>query len=435
MVRTLCYIATYIAEAFIAYHYFNTLFEKKRKTWQITLSLGCSYILLFFLSNIDNFILNAVAFTLINGLIVLTCFDCHIKGAAFHAIILVLLSTGAELIILAIIGNIFGDFEIFRKRGYILFLLGAASKLLYFFLIELCLFFLGSQKKRQRNHGSTALLLGFSPFASTIVMLMLIYIGFETEGTPHIRLLSIAVTLLLICSNVMVFIAYDHYQKLNDHYLESQLELSRQKSDEEYYQILERQYEEQRILIHDIRSHLATIRALLLDQESSAAQQYLTEVEASPALSEKVRWCANPTLNVLLRYYAAACKQSRVEFIIDIRHESMDFMDPMDINALFRNLLQNALEAAETSAERTIDLAIRVAESSGNIVISLCNSCDRPPIPLSAELFQSRKENPSQHGLGMKSIQRVIKKYDGKQSMDYDAEQKVFSHRILFFQK
>lgn len=434
MTRALCYALVYVMEGIIAHHYFSSLFVKKTKNWMIWLLICTTYLMMFGLSMVDNFVLNVTAFTLVNGLILLSCYTCRIRSAVFHAVIMSLVSTGAELIIMVILGGVFNDFTAFQKNDAILLLLCAASKCIYFFIMEMCILILGRKQRYMKDSGSTVLLLSVSPLASTIVMLAIIFIGYELPLTQDIRALIMGSTLLLLFANVLVFVAYGRHQKLTDQYLDAQLELSRQQIDEEYYHLLETHHQNQRILIHDIRSHLRTIQGLLQDKETTAAKQYLTDMEALPALNEKVRWCGNPTLNVLLRYYASECERAGVQLSVDIRHETIDFMEPMDINSLFRNLLQNALEAAQRSQDRLIELAIHKISPSDNTLILVSNSCDQPPIPLSSGLFLSRKKDIPHHGVGMRSIRHIVQKYHGEQNAGYDAKKRTFSYRIMFTQ-
>ena len=60
----------------------------------------------------------------------------------------------------------------------------------------------------------------------------------------------------LLLINILLFTAYQHTQQINEKYRELQLIQQKEKADEEYYTALQEQYENQRILIHDIRHHL-----------------------------------------------------------------------------------------------------------------------------------------------------------------------------------
>ena len=56
----------------------------------------------------------------------------------------------------------------------------------------------------------------------------------------------------LLLINILLFTAYQYTQQINEKYRELQLMQQKEKADEEYYTALQEQYENQRILIHDI---------------------------------------------------------------------------------------------------------------------------------------------------------------------------------------
>ena len=105
-------------------------------------------------------------------------------------------------------------------------------------------------------------------------------------------------------------------------------------------------------------------------------------------------------------------------------------MDAPSVTTLYGNLLSNALEAAELSAERLVDISVINNCQQNNIIISVINSCDITPIPEKTGLFRSRKKGPGIHGVGLKSIQRIVKKYHGLETMYYDDKNNRFHHII-----
>ena len=83
--------------------------------------------------------------------------------------------------------------------------------------------------------------------------------AFGTLPYPdNIWMVGAGMGLLLV--NVLLFSGYQYTQQINEKYRELQLMQQKEKADEEYYTALQEQYENQRILIHDIRHHLETIK-------------------------------------------------------------------------------------------------------------------------------------------------------------------------------
>ena len=51
-------------------------------------------------------------------------------------------------------------------------------------------------------------------------------------------------------------------------------------------------------------------------------------------------------MNVILEQYREICEQKLIHFEVDIRKDSVDYIEIDDLTALFGNLLKNAVEAA-----------------------------------------------------------------------------------------
>ena len=107
-------------------------------------------------------------------------------------------------------------------------------------------------------------------------------------------------------------------------------------------------------------------------------------------------------------------------------------MDASSITALYGNLLSNSLEAATYSMEKQIDFSVTRNALQSVIVISVINSCDIAPTPDGHGGFLTKKPNRVLHGVGLRSISRGVKRYDGVATMYYDPEKKQFHHIIQF---
>ena len=66
------------------------------------------------------------------------------------------------------------------------------------------------------------------------------------------------------------------------------------------------------------------------------------------------------------------------------------------------------------------------------ILVTVRNSCAENPFDKYGNLI-STKESPAKHGYGIKSIERVVKKYNGNMSMYFDDETSTFHTNILFY--
>ena len=105
-------------------------------------------------------------------------------------------------------------------------------------------------------------------------------------------------------------------------------------------------------------------------------------------------------------------------------------MDAPSVTTLYGNLLSNAFEAATLSTEKSVEVSVINNIHQNNIIISVINSCDIAPILENAGRFRSLKKGPGIHGVGLKSIERIVKKYHGIETMYYDDKNMRFHHII-----
>ena len=68
----------------------------------------------------------------------------------------------------------------------------------------------------------------------------------------------------LLVSSLLVFGISQYNQRKNEEFTEMQLLVQKESDKAEYYKMLQMQYENQRILIHDIKKHLQSIDLLIL---------------------------------------------------------------------------------------------------------------------------------------------------------------------------
>ena len=435
MESMLCYAAVYGIEALITWEYFHSVFEIKRKTWQWALALFGTYFVLFVISQaVAIFWINAICFITTNSLLIKLFFDANIKACFFHVILMTVIMNVTELLTLLVLGNVFEDFNAYQKKFGVLILLAVLSKLLYFILMQLCIRLFGKQKEKSNTPGKVVVLLCFVPFVSMVVTLTMIWIGMYTQLSRTAEALMVICSILLAITNIVTFIAYRYNQDLNQRYYDAQLELQKEEADAAYYKMLEEQYKNQRILIHDIRRHLQTIGDLAAERDITPITDYVSRLEKLPALQKRVRICGNPMLNLILSRYIEICRSQGVRLNIDVRDKTVDFINVSDMTALFGNLLQNAVEASANSEEAFIELLVTSNSGRSMTVVSVVNSCAKKPVRRKDGLFVTSKADKNLHGIGLKSIQQTAKKYGGNVKMYYNDEDNTFHSTVTLAQ-
>lgn len=426
----ICYFMAYVAEAIIAIWYMENLFTQKRKFTRIVLGTVLGYLVLYFISQIEVTALNTISFFLINFAILFYGYYCAKKTAILHAAFLSFIMTIAEVLIALLMSLFVDDFAAYTYNFSVMVLMAVLSKSLY-----LVMALIGAKvyapHKEPAEEPHMMVLFCLLPIISAIISVFIVYIGLKSELTESTEVMMLVIVLALLVVNLIFLMLYNYIQKSNAENLALQLSIQKEEADAEYYKTLQEQSENQRILIHDIKNHLRTIEGLAKNHHAEEITRYISQLESMLIPHAKSRLCADPVLNLLLCRFAEDCRSANIEMQLDIRENATSFMDAPSITTLYGNLLSNAVDAASGSQEKYIELSIVRNIEQAIILVTVVNSCDDVPIPNALGGFHTTKLN-GVHGVGLKSIERIVRKYNGIATIYYDKGEKRFHHIIHF---
>ena len=429
------FFCVYLVEGITAWQYFSAVFTPNKKLVFRAAVFVLGYFLGFLLFNLSIVWLNTTFFTVLNFLLLKFLYSCSWKSVFFHSIFLTCLMLGSELTVEFILGMLFGGAVKYRTNLPILVILCVFSKFLYFLTTKICLRLSHNLPSNMPDAGPSALLLGSFSFSTIFILIIMAYSVMTIRLTPRMETLLMVGALILLLSDIAIYAGYQYSQKLNRQNLELQLMQQKDQTADEYFHVLEDQYERQQVLLHDLRRHLTAIKEFALENEDQQVVHYVSNLQNLPALQRKLKYCENLMLNVVLARYKELSDEKGIQFSADVRDVDMDFLAQNDITALFGNLLENAVESAEKSEKPYIELIIGSngdTHSDAKLFVSLTNSCDSEPLKDSAGNFLTHKLNKEWHGMGQKSIKRAVKKYGGTLEHQYCKETHLFHTSILF---
>lgn len=423
----LIYALVYVAEALIAWQYFEHLFGRKTGLLNTAAAFALGYGALFALSFLNSIAVNASAFLACNGLLTALIYRRPVKASLLHAAFLTAAMMISEMLPAQLVSAMIGDYSAYSHNMTVLVTQSVVSKLLYF----LCTLVAGRLLGPERStSGGPAVLLTLCavPLVSMLVAFTIAYIGILYDFSGLAGILAVVSIMGLLYVNILVLLAYRKIQAMDDERLALQMSAMRDEANAEYYKMLQTQYDNQRILVHDMKNHLNTISGLAIDAGACRVSEYIERLGELSHFGRTVRYCDEPILNMVLLRYSEFCEEKGISFSCDVRSGSVKDMDAVSITALFGNLLSNAVEAAGKSAEKLIDLSSTVKED-GRTVISVVNSCDQSPEFDREGRLKTRKEGGT-HGFGVKSIERTLKACGGSWITYYEETERRF-HAVV----
>ena len=143
----------------------------------------------------------------------------------------------------------------------------------------------------------------------------------------------------------------------------------------------------------------------------SAIREILHEIEESEISS----YTENVTLNMILNDKIRIAKSNGIKTDLDIKVPRELPIDAGDLGILCGNLLDNAIEAAEKCAEGVRSLLFHAYYYKNSLVITCENSIAAPVTSVETD-----KADRLNHGIGLRSIDEIAAKYNGKRESSSD---------------
>lgn len=426
MMTQICKLLIFIAETVASYFYCDHKFQRKRSGPWIFLFTGAAALSLYFIESLKIPVLNAASFMLLLFVFLRCCYDADLKACIFSIALLTAVMIASEMTVMYLSSLIFGvALDMCLTSDFIFNTQAAIAKLLYF----LCVYCLSRHTVREPGGVKlrAPVFLGILPVTSALFMHTTIYICIYSDPDSRFKALLTLCNILALFSNIIVFYIYEHTLKTDRKYTELLLCRKQERSRSEYYRLLQEQNNNTRILLHDITKHLNTLMML---EQNADVRDYITQLTDDFRIGHPIDYCGNTMLNIIIYRYSAICRSKGINFQTGVQDAKLDFMSEPDITALFDNILENAVEAAACSDEKTVDLSAGI-RNANFLVIRATNSCAGKP-SITGQNAVTTKKDPGLHGIGVKSIKRVVQKYDGNLDMTYQDEQKTFSVTITF---
>ena len=431
MISHICYALFYIAEAITGYIFFENLYARKITSeyskYRVYVMFAITTIISYAVSFFRIPMLNLAVFAVVTLTIALVCYRIKFGAAVFMTAMLVAFMLLSELCLI-FLGNALFDLLYFSYTEDLLILITQAglSKLIYFLLAYSVARIIAKRGQFLKTE-KYVFPLAFLPI-TTVLVILFVSVFVTDGGEKYSYLVSIS-TVLLILANIIVFIVYYYVQRTNNENTFLQLEHQKNNARLEYYEMLMSQSEDRNILIHDIKHHLLNIEALSMEGNCDAVNDYIAKIKEDFGLSQTVHHSGNRMIDVIINRYRKMCSQKGIEFSTEAGNIPTDFMNEVDLTALLDNALENAVESAVKSKNRYVSFSVfRVNDNFMKILIT--NSCDTSPVfDKDGNLRSSKKEK--NHGWGTKSMQRVLKKYDGEITYGYNADKNEFECDII----
>ncbi len=244
----------------------------------------------------------------------------------------------------------------------------------------------------------------------------------ENEGFGA-KIIIIIIGFLLL--NVYLVYFIEQITKSYKEKYEYRLMKSQSKIQLDHYIEISKKYEESRKLIHDIKKHLATLNALKNNDDKQAKEYGLLIEKKVDSLFMGFQ-CSNNILSIIMEQKITAAESEMIKVNTQVEDILFDFVQDLDMTAIFANLWDNAIEAnlKVEASERFINVVI--GKVSDFIAISFENSFNGV---VKKEIGNLLSTKANHEGVGMSIIKTSVEKYGGTLTIVHDKN--IFKVDIL----
>lgn len=236
------------------------------------------------------------------------------------------------------------------------------------------------------------------------------------RGTPAVFVVSVFG--IVMCINIIIGLL-DSFQTRK---VKQELAMTRQmwQEDVRQYELTKQTVDVLNFRYHDLKNQMA-----LLVRDKEVAQEIR---QCLDSYSDSVR-TGNESMDVVLTEKSILCRKYDIDLTCMADAECLTQMSPVDVYSVLGNLIDNAVEYLREIPDREKRLiSLNIGREGAMDVIQIDNFLLHKPeedrgFPVTTK---GDKEN---HGFGLRSVQYMVKKYDG--IMRISTDDQLFSVTIV----
>ncbi len=411
-----------------AIEYFKTFFEKK----DIKKSCYFIWVIYYVWQLISGYLIEGYPIWCRMVLGILFClvtsyyFDGYWLAKVIFSVLLVVLWVLNELLI----GSLFLILKIPIETNI---LAGSifSKLLLLLFVKALQLFFYDSTIYGLSWKNS--LMFMFLPVGSLVIVYYIFTTGYIIDQ-PGVVLVAIICILIIIVINIIIFTLYVNLSKNME--LENKNMIYEKEFEllDIYIKEKEDAAAEFRKKRHDLKYQMLKLLDLLNYKQYEQLEKDIVQLaEIEPIKDIKISVTGNSVIDAFVNYKYGIARKNKINFNLNIDiPSSLPFADG-DLCVILGNLLDNALEANFRSKVDNPYINLNIKYDRNNIIIIVENSFDGKLKRNNRGEKITLKEDKKNHGIGIKSIKNIVKKYNGYYNVTLDS--KVYCVSILLYSR
>ena len=223
--------------------------------------------------------------------------------------------------------------------------------------------------------------------------------------------------IIMICVTIMFILCvalYEIIQRSTYALMEQTIMEQAYKSRLENVEDIETNVERISRIKHELNKTLIAANLMLKDGRTEEAREFLSQFDGDldKIIVEKM-YTNNIIINEFLTKKSKDCRQKNIDFVAVVNGE-LKLIKNVDIFCVLSNLLDNAIEAQTFVDNKRVEVFIDENEDVCSLKIYNSISDDMVKAFKEDTLFKTHKKDKLMHGYGLKNVNDVVKKYNGR---------------------
>lgn len=227
------------------------------------------------------------------------------------------------------------------------------------------------------------------------------------------RLVFTFISMVMFAIILLVLLLFNRLAHYYTGYYENREIANSLRMTEELYKAMAAGSEQERRAVHDCKNHIFTALELLKQNKVQEAEAYLQSVSGTLERPYK-NWLHNNIADIVITKKAETAEALGVKLSVTGVMGEVD-ISSTDMSSLMSNLLDNAIEAAAGCSGGFVRLKVKM--QGDYICISTVNPAAQMP-RMTGGNFLTTKPDKTKHGMGIKIIKDIVKRYNGEFDLD-----------------
>lgn len=223
------------------------------------------------------------------------------------------------------------------------------------------------------------------------------------------RIILGLVSMLILFFTFLNFYLLNHISK--NYKLKSESIMANKEKELYMAQILNSQKYLQNIseIKHNINNQLLCVENLIDENKYLEAKRICRSINNNMRVNTHFYKSGNVYLDAILNIVKEKVNAKNIKLNVNYC-DNLKFIDGYDLAVIIGNLADNAIEALENEQKK--ELNIDIIQKGGYVILSVQNYCTKSVLTINSKLT-TNKQDKLNHGFGLKSVKKIIKKYGG----------------------